>query len=695
MSQTDSLMNEGRKAAKVRDFVKAKMFFQRALDKTRLNENETRAKIHNNLGILNYIQNENQKAINHYKEAISIYRIANNKIRLSETYNNLGIAQKRDDRFDEAMNSFHEAFVLASNNKLRSKILSNIGRVTFQTENYPKGISYFKKLQLNNPNYTIQRNIARLYKKTNRIDSSLFHYDKALALAKINQYSYVELIKEKADILYSSSKHKKALELYLEAIKLHETFNTSYYVDLTKIQANEAAKSIFTSAIECAAKLQDSNQALRIIEKFKAPILNEKLRINKLPGSLSLELKKINSEISQAVKNNNYENLNELFRNKEKLGFNVESDVINHFQQTLKKLPPNMAMVNYLYSDSLLTSIVYAHGELKTTTKKIDLQFRNDIEILHQQSKMFANSTYEKYRNYLRASKHLYKKLIPELSEDINRLLIIPYSELYRVPFEALTLSPPAKSWANFTKIDYLVAKYAVSYNTSLASLNISNNRIAKNAISIVPTYSDSLSLNHGVKEAKSLNKHIDTKILRGKFNTDSIVENLPKYDIISIVAHGKDGKIILNRDTMHIDNLSLLKLNNPLSVISTCKSNTGKLISNEGFLGTARKFIELGSQSVVASLFSIPDKPTSQIISAFYNYLDDGLEVDIALNKAKVDYLQNNVGVHRSPSFWAGIVLLGNHTPIKLKSNNFLIWILIASLVVIIGTIHFYRKNF
>ena len=53
-----------------------------------------------------------------------------------------------------------------------------------------------------------------------------------------------------------------------------------------------------------------------------------------------------------------------------------------------------------------------------------------------------------------------------------------------------------------------------------------------------------------------------------------------------------------------------------------------------------------------------------------FYRLLAQGLSKDVALQKAKINYLENADQLTAHPFFWAGMVLSGEATPIKSNST-------------------------
>jgi hypothetical protein len=84
----------------------------------------------------------------------------------------------------------------------------------------------------------------------------------------------------------------------------------------------------------------------------------------------------------------------------------------------------------------------------------------------------------------------------------------------------------------------------------------------------------------------------------------------------------------------------------------------------------------------------------TSYIARRLHHYLQKGLPVDEALQKAKLDYLESNEIPDRfkNPAYWAHLVLLGDSHPVVEPGTNWLMW---ATLVIILSAVFLaFRKK-
>ena len=108
--------------------------------------------------------------------------------------------------------------------------------------------------------------------------------------------------------------------------------------------------------------------------------------------------------------------------------------------------------------------------------------------------------------------------------------------------------------------------------------------------------------------------------------------------------------------------------------MLSACNTAYGQLLRGEGVMSLARAFNYAGASAVVASLWSMPDHSTSQIMLLFYQYLRDGRPKDEALRLAKLEYLRNDAlssPSTRTPAHWAPAIVIGDIHPVSLSKGG------------------------
>lgn len=114
------------------------------------------------------------------------------------------------------------------------------------------------------------------------------------------------------------------------------------------------------------------------------------------------------------------------------------------------------------------------------------------------------------------------------------------------------------------------------------------------------------------------------------------------------------------------------LRLDADLVVLSGCQTALGEEQGGEGLVGLTRAFQHAGARSVLASLWSVQDQATSELMIRFYKHLRTGLTKDEALRQAQVELIRGPIEVvdekgekvlfdASSPYYWAGFQLYGD----------------------------------
>jgi CHAT domain-containing protein len=149
----------------------------------------------------------------------------------------------------------------------------------------------------------------------------------------------------------------------------------------------------------------------------------------------------------------------------------------------------------------------------------------------------------------------------------------------------------------------------------------------------------------------------------------------LAKYRIVHLATHGlvdsehpefsglvlslvdKQGK--QQNGFLGLEDIYNLDLPVDMVVLSACETGLGKEIKGEGLIGLTRGFMYAGASRVVASLWSVDDVATAELMSRFYKgILREGLSPATALRQAQIEMWRQKRW--RNPYYWGGFVLHG-----------------------------------
>jgi CHAT domain-containing protein len=181
-------------------------------------------------------------------------------------------------------------------------------------------------------------------------------------------------------------------------------------------------------------------------------------------------------------------------------------------------------------------------------------------------------------------------------------------------------------------------------------------------------------ALNNVSKEIEAIQGMYGGKMLKNKDFSFSILENElanTEYSVVHIASHGKfEGKVkdsfLLTYDgKMTMDNLqqfmgnSRFRFDVPIELLtlSACESAAGDDLAG---LGLASVAIKAGARSALATLWSIDDAATSQLVIEFYRQLKDPeLSKAEALQQAQLITMADQR--FRHAGYWAPFLLIGN----------------------------------
>ena len=97
----------------------------------------------------------------------------------------------------------------------------------------------------------------------------------------------------------------------------------------------------------------------------------------------------------------------------------------------------------------------------------------------------------------------------------------------------------------------------------------------------------------------------------------------------------------------MRVDEISQLSLNEPLVVLSACRTGVGELVPGEGILGLGWAFLSAGARGLVTSLWSVDDEGSARLMIDFHERLESGSAPSDALAESKRAAIAAGVPAH------------------------------------------------
>ena len=130
--------------------------------------------------------------------------------------------------------------------------------------------------------------------------------------------------------------------------------------------------------------------------------------------------------------------------------------------------------------------------------------------------------------------------------------------------------------------------------------------------------------------------------------------------------------------------------------VLSACRTGVGKNQKGEGVFSLARGFAGIGIPSTLTTLWNVENKSIYELTELFYDQLDKGLSLDVALQQAQIEWLHKKSNSNQLPYSWAGMVLVGNTDPIDTGLSSNMIYILgVIILIILLSVLLLKRRYF
>ena len=189
--------------------------------------------------------------------------------------------------------------------------------------------------------------------------------------------------------------------------------------------------------------------------------------------------------------------------------------------------------------------------------------------------------------------------------------------------------------------------------------------------------------LPHATEEAKWISQLLGASpLLHEQATKDAVLNKVTSAQVIHIATHGSAvssflafaGPDAFNGEPSKSDDVLLLPsevekltIRAAMVVLSSCDSGRG-MVRADGIIGMGRAFLLAGAQSVLTTLWRIPDESAGMFMQFFYQYLVDGLGTTHALQKATLSV--RCFKKYSSYSHWGGFQLIGREMFLSRKKT-------------------------
>lgn len=586
----------------------------------------------NNIGIVYDMIGQQQEALKYFSQALSIRRELSERGGEGVTLNNIGTVYKSLGQQQEALNYYNQTLPImreVGNRSGEATTLSNIGTVYQDTKQPTQAITNLEQ----SVNITLE--IRSGLQRENRQKFLQAKGGPAIGLTSL---------------LIDQNQPDRAFQWVNIA-------TTADLADYTRLINAKVANPQAQKAID---EWNQKNQQLQYLQRQ----LQDKFSEN-----LSRQMRELETEVNLKAEeiSRSFPEVAELFETKPKdiaqlkASISPGTVVIQPVLLTNVKNVPNTIAIFVLTKDSL-------------SVKKIAINPEEFDKLITQYREQLSSEG----KGHKETSRKLYDILIRPVEDQIKafspkQLSIIATGKLRYIPFEALYDQQTEK---------YLIEKYPVNYLTRISTRSIPDSTLQGGILALGnPVTRDPYNLPASPDEVKNITQifpgslsYIGNAATLAQFKTQA-----PRFPFLHLATHGcfqpegcclpnspkcqKPDRLDLQPNTLlfadtqyNIADAALLGLQNTrLLTLSACQTALQANSNGEEISGIAYIFERAGANAVMASLWSVDDTATKELMVAFYQNISKGMSKGEALRQAKLSQIT------RHPYYWSPFILIGD----------------------------------
>ncbi|BAY66438.1 TPR repeat-containing protein [Calothrix brevissima NIES-22] len=607
-----------------------------------------------------------------------------------------GVQQYQTSQFEAALRSWQQALIIYQEIKDRQGeggALGNLGLAYHALGYYPKAIEYLQQT------LAIAREIKNrlgegkalgslglAYHALGDYPKAIDYYSNSLAIAREikDRKGEGESLNNLGVAFYKQGNLSAAEKTLYEGIKVYEFLRDKNLADTNKVSLFDIQSNTYRNLQQVLIAQNKTDAALEIAERGRArafvELLASRVSTNNKQADKSLEPPTI-AEIKQIAKQQN--------------ATLVQYSIIyDEFKVAGKQQSKESDL--YIWVVKPTGEVIFRKVDLKPLWQKDNLTLaqlisttRDSLGVGDEDRNMIfkaevvnsGNETIQR-ASLLKLHQLLIKPIADLLPTDTNkRVTFVPQENLFLVPFPAL-LDEQGK---------YLIEKHTILTSPAIQVLELTHqqkklitvgNSTPQNAVIVGNPTMPKFTAKYGEaakqlkplpgseREAKAIAPLLNAQALTGKEATETAIKaQVSQASIIHFATHGLfdhfqglQSSIALAPSAsddgfLTAEEILNLKLNADLVVLSACNTGRGK-ITGDGVIGLSRSLFIAGTPSVLVSLWSVPDAPTAELMTEFYQNLyqkklDKAQALRQAMLKVKEQY-------PNTPRKWAAFTLIG-----------------------------------
>lgn len=628
-------------------------------------ETEALASAYGAMGTLQHTLHKYEKAIEYYQKMLVVRDALphlDRHLSLSEVYNNMGVSYMHLNQFKLAKRYLEKAItlkkeILGSGTTALHEEYKNLGWLYFGYQNYKKAYYYAKK----------------------SVKMILAQRDDYFSVLDALEYKhFIKNNQEQLDLLFQCTHYLGDKKSYVDTFSYWLQYKGAMLDNqnhLTRAYAHEMGKEIQKKV----KKLLEHQRTLSKLYQHKMNQKNAEI--------LALEIQEHKDEVKQL---------------KEELSLSIKRDYID-FKALVSVLEEGQLYVDFARIGKYYFGFaVDKEGQIffrrisRKRTQKIDtyvLSFRKEMNAVLKSHKKADNKELTELYSIL------LETLLERLTKNKKSLIISPDGLLRLLPFEALFSTKHQQYLVEDKSIHYIPSGREFLHLKRAKKERSLNQNINQNIVVFAdPDFDGDISderrgsnnrifemhfskLKGTKEEAQSIEKIMKRVVsYKGSKATEENLLNVKQPKILHIATHGFFIKSEMSNPMLNagialtgansglkkgrgegvITALKLSGMNlkgTELVVLSACETGLVGIYSPDSVSLLSKAFLQAGAKAIVASLWSVSDSGTKELMEHFYREIEQGFSYLEALKRAKITMIKQGI----PPAIWSAFILNGD----------------------------------
>jgi CHAT domain-containing protein len=621
-------------------------------------------------------------------------RMAQNKIQVNKMDAGITSLYRADllveqQQHEAALAALQKAIIAFSGHFNNTDIYTNPSNFTGTFTSFSLFDALYKKA-------TTFEQLYQLQKKESWLQAALSTYNSAISLLRYIEKSYDT---DDAKLFLKNNNQQVYQHAFWVCMQLHNLHPQGGYLEQAFVTGERNKASVMYSGLK--------EKAFRQIPGIDGALIQQERNIKYNLARLSIKSDQTqDSTTLEAIA-------------KEKAAFEIQLAQVQHkieqnssyyklkysesypgIEAIREHISPKQAVISFYTTPGQLhvfvitrSSFKYAHIDSFATLQQTIVNWLTALKTTENGRKFKGD----------RWASSLYSQLVKpvqDLAGDKEQWIIIPDNLMYYLPFESLPSGNGTKTLLETNEISYQFSSRFI-----VAATTEKQTPASYSVLGFAPFVQQGMPFPH--HEFNFMNQLTasgeEIANLPGKFFTNNqatkeqFLKYINQFPVVHLATHAiadttnssasfiafYPHRNIPAEDGLYLEELYGLNMDaTRLIIISACETGNGQLVNSEGVLSLTRGFAYAGCASVVNSLWKADDEATSAILKQFHVYLKKGYTKSKALRQAKIDYLHSNA-IHKTPDYWAHLILIGNTEPVIQSHASYLLWVLAASVLV------------